>query len=98
MKDTKQSYMNKEKSGSSIKSPKYLSIAFLSILLIGYGVSASTPDVSFGQNGIEINTGGLDMGGGDITDGTTTIWDASTGNIATSVVDYSAATASDAYI
>jgi hypothetical protein len=71
-------------------------VGFFSVLLLGGGaVVAASPDVSIGQNGIQINTGSLDMNGNDIQDAGTTIWDASAGNIATGVVDYTAATASD---
>jgi len=57
--------------------------------------SSGTEAVELGQNGIFVNQGTLDMKGNDIQDAGTTIWDASAGNIATAVVDYSAATAAD---
>lgn len=78
-----------------------LIIGFVSLMFASQGLSQSsgTPDVSFGQNGIQINSGGLDTGGGDITDGSTTVWDASNSYVPATSVDQetiqSGTTASD---
>jgi hypothetical protein len=61
----------------------------------GIAQTSSDTSVSIGSNGIQIFSGVLDMNGQDIEDSGTTIWDAGAGQIATAVVDYSAATASD---
>jgi hypothetical protein len=72
-------------------------IGFVSLVMVGGAVSQSTPSksVGIGENGIKLFTGGLDVNGNDISDDGTTIWDASAGQIASSVVDFSTATASD---
>lgn len=73
-------------------------VGLLALVLMVGGVVAqaqSVPDVSVNSNGVTINTGSLDVNGNDIEDAGTTIFDAANGNIATGVVDYTAATASD---
>lgn len=70
-----------------------LAFVFATGTVVTAGVS--TPDVDIGSSGVQINTGTLDVNGNDIEDAGTTIWDESAGQIATGVVDYTAATASD---
>lgn len=80
------------------KNTHSLIIVGLAFLLVGgYGVAQNAQgyDVSIGQNGIEIYSGSLDVQGNDIESSGTTVFDGSAGQIATAVVDYSAATASD---
>lgn len=74
-----------------------LVIVFGLVLMTGYAATQVSAgyDVSIGQNGIEMGTGTLDVMGNDIESSGTTVFDGSAGQIATSVVNYSAATATD---
>lgn len=57
------------------------------LFLVGVGVSATTsPSVSIGDDGVQINAGGLDVGGNDINDSSTTVWDSSNGYVPSSQI------------
>lgn len=87
-------------SGSKLTGKNVLAgIGVLSLLLmaVGGGLAATsgTKTVGIGQNGVHIYSGSLNVDGNDIQDAGTVIWDASSAQVATSVIDYTAATASD---
>jgi len=64
------------------------------VLLLAIGLvstqAAGEKVASIGENGIKLNTGSLMVNGNDITDSGTTIWDSSTGNVPSGVLDGSA--------
>lgn len=95
-----ESYHEKVSKSVSFDRKNYTTVFIVvaSILLLSGGAVAQVSsgyDVSIGQNGIEIGTGTLDVLGNDIESSGTTVFDGSAGQIATGVVDYTAATASD---
>jgi len=73
-------------------------VGFISIMLMVGGVMAqaqSTPDATLDSNGLQLNTGTLDVNGNQIEDAGSILYDPVTGNLASSAIDFSAATASD---
>ena len=73
-------------------------VGLVSVLLMVGGVFAQaqgTPDVSVDSNGVQVNTGTLDVNGNQIEDAGSIIYDPVTGTLDSSVVDFSRAVASD---